>query len=505
MAAAALLGLSGWFLTASAAAGLLGLAAAHAFNFMLPSALIRLLAIVRTAARYGERMSGHKAALDALAQLRPALFLRIASAAPERLMRLAGGEAAARLVQDVDALQTALVRRSAPWSAFGGMAAGGLMTLLCGWPAALVCGLAMVLALSLALVTGRRLAEPAGESLQARQGELKAELAMQEQAAPELRAYGLEGWARTRLAPPAAALDEATLRLARAEGWILAGQGVVMAAAATAVVLVSLDRPAPLVALAALAVLAAVEGAAAFAAAARDRGRSNAAEVRLGTLLDGALSDPAPAPRLKPVLTISGTRLEPGDRLAITGPSGCGKTTLVERLMRLREGAQGDLLLGGFDVAELPVEQVRRQFSYAPQHPRFITGTVRQNLMLSGPPASDADLWRALEDSCLAERFRQTGRGLDTLLEDDASILSGGERRRLAIARALLRPAPWLVLDEPTEGLDERLEAALLDRLDRRLGVSGQGLIVVSHRTVAAGLADVSTCLTRPAEEPVQA
>ncbi len=119
-----LLGLSGWFLTGAAIAGLAGLAAAQAFNVLLPSAGIRLLAILRTAFRYLERLSGHAAALKALAAIRPALYASLAAAPPAQALALSRGEASARLVQDVDAVETRLIRLSAPWGAGAAVAAG---------------------------------------------------------------------------------------------------------------------------------------------------------------------------------------------------------------------------------------------------------------------------------------------------------------------------------------------------------------------------------------------
>lgn len=128
----------------------------------------------------------------------------------------------------------------------------------------------------------------------------------------------------------------------------------------------------------------------------------------------------------------------------------------------------------------------------------FLTSKLRPHVSfrLTSAPAcraqpSDADLWRALEDVGLAERFRQ-GRGLETRLSDDARGLSGGERRRLTLARAYLRPAPWLVLDEPTEALDAAAEAHVIAALDRRLATTGQGLILISHRAAVLALAPCS-------------
>lgn len=201
--------------------------------------------------------------------------------------------------------------------------------------------------------------------------------------------------------------------------------------------------------------------------------------------------------------------LSPGDRIAILGRSGSGKTTLIERMIGLRRAQPGDVSFGGVEASDLSETARRRLFAYAPQETRFISGTLRQNLSLAAPQPSDADLWRALEDVGLADRFRQ-GRGLETPLADDARGLSGGERRRLALARAYLRPAPWLVLDEPTEALDAVAEAHIIAALERRLATTGQGLILISHRAPVLALAacfismDAERELAPGASDPLQ-
>ncbi|RZJ39873.1 MAG: amino acid ABC transporter ATP-binding/permease protein, partial [Brevundimonas sp.] len=166
VAAVGLLGLSGWFITGAAFAGAAGYAAAQAFNYMMPSAIIRLLAIVRTGARYVERVAGHEAALKALARLRPQLFDAIASAPAERALGLSSGEASARLVQDVDAVQTLFVRRSIPWGLGAGAATAVLLAALASPLAGLILLLAMAGACAGGLLIARRLADPAGREVQ---------------------------------------------------------------------------------------------------------------------------------------------------------------------------------------------------------------------------------------------------------------------------------------------------------------------------------------------------
>jgi ATP-binding cassette subfamily C protein CydC len=133
-------------------------------------------------------------------------------------------------------------------------------------------------------------------------------------------------------------------------------------------------------------------------------------------------------------------------------------------------------------------DAARALFAYAPQQAVLLAGSVRENLKLALPSADDDALWAALEDADLADRVRAAPAGLNAPLGENGARLSGGERRRLGLARAYLRPAPWLVLDEPTEGLDAVTEARVLERLAARLARTGQGLILVSHRPAPLAL-----------------
>ena len=186
-AATLLLGLSGWFLAGAALAGASGPVAVQAFNYLLPSAGLRGLAITRTAGRYGERLFGHRAAFRALAALRPALFAGLAAAPPQVSLSLSSGEASARLVQDVNAIENAFVRRSAPWAATAAAAAAvAVIALASVWAA-----VAFLAGLGLQIAGGRILADrlsrdPGREQLRA-SGRLKDGLGAYLLAAPELR------------------------------------------------------------------------------------------------------------------------------------------------------------------------------------------------------------------------------------------------------------------------------------------------------------------------------
>jgi len=483
-----LLGLSGWFITGAALAGLAGPVAASAFNFMLPAVGIRLLAIVRTGGRYAERVVGHDAALRALARLRPALFRAILAAPPATALAMTVGDASMRMVQDVDAVEARFVRRSAPWAAVAAVAAGMALLLPAGRAAAgatlgLV-GLTVLAAWSLSAL-GRK----QGRAVQQANARLKQEYATFAAAAAELRAYGLVDWAAGRIAGHGAGLLDAQARATAWGGWSALLQGLAPGVAAIVVLALSAQTSLPMAALAALGAAMTLEGIAGFIRGFEVRGSLAESEARL----EAVLAVPAPAApvvsilRHPPRITLADPTavLQPGTIIGLTGPSGSGKTTLLERLVGLRPHGGCRIELGGVAIAGVAPALLRQCFAYAPQDAALLAGTVRDNLLLACPRGEeDAVLWQALRDAALDDRVRALPEGLDSWVGENGARLSGGERRRLGLARAYLRPAPWLLLDEPTAGLDAATEALVVSRLRARLSRLGQGALIVSHRPV---------------------
>jgi ATP-binding cassette, subfamily C, bacterial CydC len=475
-ASVALLGLSGWFLTGAALAGVAGTAAIHAFNYMLPSAAIRLLAIVRTGARYGEALAAHAAALGAVAAVRPALFRAIAALPAARALGFSAGDTTARLVNDLTAIEHDIVRRSAPAGAGAALVAGVALIGLAGPIAALAVAAIFAATLAGASRLARRLDAPARAALAAN-GELKRSLGQLVEAAPELRCYGLEASALAQIEARAETLAQAQLAIARVNGWMS------IALAAAVALLLAAPAGAPLAALAALAAAMTLDGAAPLLRRYGAQAATEGAEARLSEIVAAAPPVLAPLRLERPSLALAPAKpLMPGARVAITGASGAGKTTLIESLLGLRTPKPGRAWLGGLDIAFLPPETLRTAFAWLPQDAALIAGSVADNLRLAAPSADDAALWQALDDAVLGDRVRALPQGLDSWIGDNGARLSGGERRRLALARAYLSPAPWLLLDEPTESLDAETERRLVDRLEARLARTGQGLVLASHR-----------------------
>jgi len=473
-ASVVLLGLSGWFITAAAGAGAAGPVVAQAFNYMLPSAGIRLLAIVRTGARYGERLASHGAAFGALARIRPALFRAITATPVAAALALGRGEATARLIGDVDAVEMRFVRLSAPWSIAAGVGSGIVLTLLGSGGAALATAMCM----GLVLLAGDRIArrmEARGQAVQQAAGLLREDVSMLSEAAPELRCFALEDWAAERIDARSRALASAQRRQAAVAGWFELLHAISVGSSAALALVLSIGSGATIAALASLAAATALDSAGPVLRAMVERGRSRAAEVRLDALLTGADMACTPVETDGVALEIAGHRLVPGQRLALVGPSGVGKTSLVEALIGLRQIAPGRARLGGMDVAVAAPGVLRRSFAWLPQDAMLVSGTVRDNLVLADPRASEPRMLEALADAALVIP-------LDSWVGEAGESLSGGERRRLALARAYVADAPWLLLDEPSEGLDAATEALVAERLEARLARSGQGVILVSHR-----------------------
>jgi ABC-type multidrug transport system fused ATPase/permease subunit len=180
--------------------------------------------------------------------------------------------------------------------------------------------------------------------------------------------------------------------------------------------------------------------------------------------------------------------LEPGRSVALVGPSGAGKTTVVNLLLRFLDPLEGSVLLGGRDLREYRQEDVRHAIAVAAQDAYLFSTTIRENVRLARPSASDAEVETALRRARVWEWVASLPDGLETLVGEEGAYLSGGQRQRVALARALLADAPVLVLDEPTAHLDpETAEALVRDVL---AAADGRSVLLITHRPEGLDLVD---------------
>ena len=195
----------------------------------------------------------------------------------------------------------------------------------------------------------------------------------------------------------------------------------------------------------------------------------------------------------EPVLREVGFRVPYGSRTALVGPSGAGKSTVLALVERFYEVTDGTVRVGGVDVRELPRTQLRRQLGYVEQEAPVLAGTIRDNLRLTVPEATEAQLHSVLAAVNLTDIVGRSPLGLDAQVGEGGVLLSGGERQRLAIARTLLAAPPILLLDEPTSNLDARNEAALRQAIDTV--AARHTLLIVAHRLSTVVDADQTVVL----------
>lgn len=508
----ALLGLSGWFITAAAAAGLAGIGIL--FNVFAPSAMVRFLALGRTVARYGERLATHDAVLRALAALRLRL-LRGLLARPQRAVeRLRAAAVLNRLTADVDMLDGALLRLVLPGlaGAVAIMAATAVLWWLVHPLIALLVGLGYLAGPNLVFGLGQRLARRPSRRAEAAMQATRTRLVEMVAAREDLAVYGqlarVAGHidtAITRRATARARLD--ALERAAGLGLDLIGAGVTAGALGLGAWLVERGEiDAARAAIGVFVALALSEAVAPVRRALSEIGGMIQAARRVAPALDAEDSmaaEPGHAcapgslvldgvschrdgvgPALFAPLTLT---VSPGETVALTGPSGVGKSTLLLTAAGALAPDAGRVLLGGTDVSTCDMDALRRDMVMVPQRNGLISGTVAENLRLASSDARDDDLWAALAATCLADTIRARG-GLGLRLGPRGAGLSGGEARRLALARAVLRRPSVLLLDEPTEGLDTATSARVMAGI--RSALPRAAILVAAHRETETAAAD---------------
>lgn len=497
----ALLGLSGWFITAAAAAGLAGVGAV--FNVFGPSAMVRFLALGRTAARYGERLATHDATLRALSRLRVRLLQGLLTSPYRALERLRANAFLNRVTADIDALDGVALRLLLPGLA--GMAVI-LLAALALWvlvhPAiALVVGLGYAILPSLIFVIGQRLARTSSRRAEAAMQATRSRMIDLVAAREDLTVFGQLQAARNHVADAIARHATAQDGLDRLErrmglGLDLIGAGVTALALGIGASLAQAGTITPAeAAIGIFVALALGETVAPVRRALTEIGRMIPAARRIAPALVTPPDDRCDTTLDTPILRLDQVTyrrgdgaplfapldllLGPGETLALTGPSGCGKSTVLLMAAGQLAPNGGRVTYGGQPVTDLPDEILHQHIAMVPQRHALIAGTVAENLRLAAPEAPEDRLWQALRvvhlDRTLADRA-----GLDTRLGFRGAGLSGGEARRLVLARALLRRPTLLLLDEPTEGLDSATASAVLTGL--RAALPQTAILMAAHR-----------------------
>ncbi|MCU5775003.1 cysteine/glutathione ABC transporter ATP-binding protein/permease CydC [Erwiniaceae bacterium BAC15a-03b] len=504
LASIGLLTLSGWFLAASSLAGFAGL---YSFNYMLPAAGVRGAAISRTAARYFERLVSHDGTFRVLQHLRVFTFSKLLPLSPAGIARFRQGELLNRLVADVDTLDHLYLRVISPL-------VGALMVILVvtfalsfvDMQLALTLGLIMLLTLLLLPPLFWCAGRPAGEAITRLRGDYRQQLTSWLQGCAELKIYGAAAAFRAQLDHTEQQWQQAQRRQASLGGLSQALMLLISGATVTLLLWLSAAgvgetaQPGALIALFVFCTLAAFEALAPVAPAFQHLGQVVASALRVNQIIE----QPAAVKfNSQPIKAGAGAALElhevsfcypaasspaidklsltvkRGEKIALLGRTGCGKSTLLQLLTRAWDPQSGTVQLNGRALSDWDEASLRAATSVVSQRVHLFSQTLRDNLLLASPQRDD-DALRAVLLQVGLGKLLEHEEGLNAWLGEGGRQLSGGELRRLGIARALLHDGDLLLLDEPTEGLDAETERQILELLWQ---VSrDKTMIMVTHR-----------------------
>ncbi|WP_374461327.1 thiol reductant ABC exporter subunit CydC [Microbacterium sp.] len=508
-AAVSLLAVSGWLIVS-----------ASIVDSLVPLSIavvgVRFFAVTRAVTRYLERLSGHDAALRQLATTRSDMVRRLIPLSPAGLGATDRGQVLAALVEDVENLQNLPLRVVQPLAVSGVVALGAVGFLaFVSPPAALTLAVCLLVAALAAVGLGWIFGSRAEAAVSARRGEVSAALVDYFGSLDVLLAFGAEAQARERIRVADAALrrvvGRASLAQAVAAGVVslMAGAASVWALAVAAPGLATGAIDAPWLAVAVLVQMVVFEvfGAVPIAAASWRSVRASAErivdvlpermppELRTDAGQDVEVEG-VPALTLRgatahwpggaPALTGVDLDLAPGERVLVSGASGAGKSSLAAALVGFLR-VVGEYRIGNLDAAALSGPSLRRVVGLCEQQPQLFDEDVRQNLLFARDTATDEELLAVLDRVGLAAWVRERG-GLDARVGDRGALVSGGQAQRIALARALLRGFPVLVLDEPTAGVDPEASDALLRDLLQATGE--QSVLLISHVAPPAGTVD---------------
>ena len=502
LASIGLLSLSGWFLAGTAIAGL----TATYFNYMLPAAGVRGSAIIRTAGRYAERLLSHDTTFRILAQLRVFTFSRLLPLTPGAISQFRQAELLNRLVADVDTLDHLYLRLLSPIiSSFIAIVVVTFgLAFIDHHLAFLLGGILSVLIVITPLLFYFR-GKSIGIALTQIRSQYRYQLTAWLQGQAELVIFNALPRFRDKLDE----IEQKWLATQKKQASLtgLSMSFIILMSGLTSVLILWLaadniggnSSPGPLIALFVFASLAAFETLAPIGGAFLHLGQVVASAKRVNELLAQKpdviftrekvtlpehvgiqLNDVSFTYPNQPIAALNMLSLSivAGQHIAILGKTGCGKSTLLQLLTRAWDSAQGQILFNEQPIQQYDEYTLRQMMAVVPQRIHIFSDTLRHNLNMANQIQNDEQLIDMLSNVGLTYLLDETG--LDLWLGEGGRQLSGGEQRRIGIARALLHSAPLILMDEPTEGLDYQTERQIFQLLTENS--QNRTLIIVTHR-----------------------
>ncbi|MDI1292976.1 MAG: thiol reductant ABC exporter subunit CydC [Methylobacter sp.] len=518
LASIALLTLSGWFISSSAIAGLVAIGGnTLAFNFMLPAAQIRALALIRTLGRYGERLVTHEATFRVLAGIRSWFFQQLIPLVPGRLSAMRSGDLLSRMTADIDALDALYLRLLAPAIvAVIGVTAVTVFLAFYSPVVSLTTGLMLIIASVWTPWVFNRLGRDGAEKIVVLAANFRIRQLDMMQGLEDLianQAYG-------RFSDKLGQFSDVMINTQRRNNCLSAISSALTLLLSqitllTALVLAAVSFKEGLLsgsdlALVIFCVIAAFELVTPLPQALQmlAKTQKSARRIRQVTEMSSTITRPTQTLALpdtydlqlndvsfrypdqqERVLKNINLNIPQGGKIAITGPSGSGKTTLLQLLMRYFDPEQGSVLLAGQNIRQFDADELMSCFGVLSQRSQLFAATIKENLLIAKPNASATELDIAVKAAGLENFIGYLPEGFDTWVGESGAKVSGGEARRIALARLYLKNAPILILDEPTEGLDGETERDVFKALADF--ARDKTVVMVTHREAGLGLVDV--------------
>lgn len=504
-----LLSTSGWFITSSAIAGLAALEGAYHFNIHAPGAAVRGFALLRTISRYGERIVTHEATFRALAELRIWIFKKLRPLAPAGLEKFRSGDLLSRMTSDVDMLDKLYLRLLVP-TTLAFLASCFFALMILRFLPALALPFCGIIFCSLILLPywSQKTGGKASQETLTHLGDLRTAFIDHCQGLSDLISNQADQRSHQNLLATHSKLLEAQIKEHQVQTISQSGNLFLGSAVIFLFLLIGLpailnqEIEAAFLALLILGVMAVTEATAPIAMAFQQVAQTKLAARRIleiaetHTLKDNLLPQTAyptdvdqisfvqcsyqyPNRSSKALDNISVT-LKKGERIALIGDSGSGKSTFMNLLMGFRAPTEGKILIGQQNSAQIAADDITLHQSYMEQRTHLFSAPLRDNLLIANPNASDAELITILQKVGLEKLLKTLPNGLSSWLGEHGSRLSGGQARRVALARLLLRPSTLYLFDEPTEGLDRATEADIMATILKE--TEGKTILLSTHR-----------------------
>ena len=505
LANVALLAISGWFITAMAVAGVAGVA----MNYFTPAALIRAAAIIRTAGRYAERLVTHEATFRLLAELRVWFYQHLEPLAPAGLEIYQSGDLLSRIRADIDTLNNVYLRFFIPVAVFL------ISSILFVFFLTLYNPLLAFVEFSLLFLAGilvpwwvNRMAFQSGQKITQTNSQLRTSIISDMQGMGELLIYGASESHADHIKQLSRQLAKQQQIMSKISGLSQAALSLCASLAMWLSVIIVIPMvsngslpPANLVMLA-LFVLASFEAVMPLPFAFQSLGETLEATRRLFSITDkqSTVHEPDNPIAIKDdlhikfkhvsffysaetsnVLTDITLEIKPGGTLAIVGLTGSGKTSLINLLLRFYPISSGEIVINQKPIESYDSEELRKKIAVLTQHNHLFNTSIRENLLLAKPNATQEEIETVCRTVQLHSFIKEQPQAYNTLIGEIGVRLSGGQIQRLAIARALLKPASLLILDEPTEGLDPQIAKTILQNIYDWAEQHKLGIIIITH------------------------